>query len=260
MVADDVEQAAEDLRRDWSTERTPTWAIDTGLADHDRLTRDTLAGLAEEEKVHLAAIAHAQIKMTAKAITGIGPPESAPTLADVQATLRQAQRARAELDTGQGCYQHTDAGRAVADLAHARATLAAARRRVEFGTGWRNRRAAAKEVANWEEREEDAQQHWRMHIAPEAARLDAEVSRHMAAVEQATARLARQAGTSRLTASRLLNLQRTANRVATRTDAYRDQLDGLHRSPAPRRIRQRQVPDPTSQHEPVNERHFGPAT
>jgi ATP-dependent exoDNAse (exonuclease V) alpha subunit len=30
-VADDLPQAIEDLRRDWSTQRTPTWAIDTAL-------------------------------------------------------------------------------------------------------------------------------------------------------------------------------------------------------------------------------------
>src|SRR3954453_19252970 len=31
VVADDLAQAVEDLRRDWSTERRPRWAIDTGM-------------------------------------------------------------------------------------------------------------------------------------------------------------------------------------------------------------------------------------
>src|SRR5205814_6004101 len=30
VVADDIDQAVEDLRRDWSSERRPRWAIDTG--------------------------------------------------------------------------------------------------------------------------------------------------------------------------------------------------------------------------------------
>ena len=65
VVAHDLDQAAEDLRRDWSIKRTPTWAIDTGLPDPDELTRDTVAGLAEEQKVRIAALAHAQTKITA---------------------------------------------------------------------------------------------------------------------------------------------------------------------------------------------------
>jgi len=30
-VADDLDQAREDLTRDWAVRRTPTWAIDTAL-------------------------------------------------------------------------------------------------------------------------------------------------------------------------------------------------------------------------------------
>jgi conjugative relaxase-like TrwC/TraI family protein len=261
VVADDVEQAAEDLKRDWLSERTPTWAIDTGLPDYDRLTRDTVAGLADEEKAHLAAIAHAQIKMTSKAISGVGSPESSPTVADARAALREAQRARAELDTGHGCYEHTDAGRAIADLARARDVLAAARRRVEVGTRWRDRHAAVKEVAHWEEREEDARRRWKMHVAPEAARLDAEVALHMAVVEQATARLERQAATSQLMVKRGLNLQRATGRLAGAVAAHRDQLDGISRTPvahpAPGHIRQRQHLAPTPHHEPPDRAHLG---
>ena len=31
VVADDLAQAADDLRRDWSVRRTPTWALDLSL-------------------------------------------------------------------------------------------------------------------------------------------------------------------------------------------------------------------------------------
>jgi conjugative relaxase-like TrwC/TraI family protein len=156
MVADNVEQAAEDLRRDWSTQRTPTWAIDTGLPDYDKLTGDAVAGMAEEHKVHLAAIVHAQIGITAKAISRIEPADVAPALADARAGLHLVQQARADLATGLGVYRHTDAGQAVGDLAQARAAWYAARWRAEHGARWRDRHAAAKEVANWAEREADA--------------------------------------------------------------------------------------------------------
>jgi hypothetical protein len=50
VVADDVHQAAEDLRRDRSTQRTPTLAIDTGLPEPAQLTQEVVAGLAEDER------------------------------------------------------------------------------------------------------------------------------------------------------------------------------------------------------------------
>ena len=44
-VADDLPQAVDDLRRDWSTQRTPTWAIDTALPDPATLTRERFQAL-----------------------------------------------------------------------------------------------------------------------------------------------------------------------------------------------------------------------
>jgi conjugative relaxase-like TrwC/TraI family protein len=260
VVADDLGQAAEDLRRDWSTHRTPTWAIDTGLPDHHKLTGDTVAGLAEEEKVHLAAMAHAQTKITAKAIARIEPADLAPALAEARAALRQTQQARADLDAGRGAYQHTDAGRAVIDLAQAQAVLPAARWRAEHGTPWRDRHAATKEVGIWAEREKDAQLRLTIHVGPEATRLDTEVARHRAAVEQLSSGLERQAAASRLTSERAWNLHHTASRLAAGLDAHRDQLDGIPASPslqpAPSRARGPRVPGPTPQHEPPDRPHL----
>ena len=46
VVADDIGQPAEDLRRDWSTRRT-TWALQTGLPAPTVTTREALAALAD---------------------------------------------------------------------------------------------------------------------------------------------------------------------------------------------------------------------
>ncbi len=40
VVADDVGQAAEDLRRDWAARRTPTWAWDIGLPGDAEAVRE----------------------------------------------------------------------------------------------------------------------------------------------------------------------------------------------------------------------------
>ncbi len=261
VVADNLGQAAEDLRRDWSTHRAPTWAIDTGLPDHDKPTRENVAGLAEQQRVNLAAMAHAQIDITATAIARIEPADLAPALAEARAALGQAQQARADLDTGRGAYQHTHVGRAVTDLAEAQAALSAARWRAEHGTSWRDRHGAAKEVGSCAEREKDAQLRWKIHVAPEAARLDTEVASHQTTVEQLSSGLERQTAASRLTSERAWNLQRTASRLAAGLDAHRDQLDGISASrslqPAPSRSRGLQVPAPTPQHEPPHRPHHG---
>ena len=49
-VADDRGQAREDLVREWSSERRPTWAIDTGLPGPGELDRATLAVLPRERQ------------------------------------------------------------------------------------------------------------------------------------------------------------------------------------------------------------------
>jgi ATP-dependent exoDNAse (exonuclease V) alpha subunit len=60
VVADDTAMAAEDLKRDWSRERRPIWAIDTGLAVIDDLTSEDVAELAPEAKARVMAMAQAE--------------------------------------------------------------------------------------------------------------------------------------------------------------------------------------------------------
>ncbi len=50
VVADDVGQAADDLRRDWSARRTPTWALDTGLPGYAEAIRARRARSAHERQ------------------------------------------------------------------------------------------------------------------------------------------------------------------------------------------------------------------
>ena len=192
VVADDLDQAAEDLRREWSSERTPTWAIDSGLPAADKLTPDSFAGLADDQRVRVAAVAHAQTEITANALSRIGPSALVLALSDAQAALQQAQQARADLATGSGVYQHTDAGRAVADLTSAQIALTVAQRTAEDSLRWRDRRSSAKHVEGLIQREAGAHQSWKTHVAPEAARLDALIARLQDSTERLTAHQDRQ--------------------------------------------------------------------
>ncbi|HXY43623.1 MAG TPA: hypothetical protein VEH29_05520, partial [Acidimicrobiales bacterium] len=156
VVADDLGQAAEDLRRDWSSERTPTWAIDTGLPASDQLTREAVADLGKEDKMRIAAVAHAETKFVAGALAAIRPPEVAPSLAEARNALARTQQARADLASGGGVYQHTDAGRAVAELASAQIARAVARLAAENSHSWRDRRSSAKHLDGCIQREAQA--------------------------------------------------------------------------------------------------------
>jgi hypothetical protein len=261
VVADDVEQAAEDLRRDWSSDRTQIWAIDTGLPEYDKLSRDTIADMVEAQKVRRAAIALSRAKITAKGINRIESADLASTLADARAVLHRTRQARADLDTGLGVYEHTDAGRAVSDLVQAQAALPAARWRAEHGSRWRARHAAAKEATSWAEREAGAQRRFQSHVAPEAARLNNEITRHQAAVEQLASRFERQRVASALTGETSRNLHRTISRLTAGLDTHRDRLDGISRTPrqpAPRSAGQVRVFDPTPQQEAVTRPDLGP--
>jgi hypothetical protein len=254
VVADDLAQAAEDLRRDWSAHRTPTWAIDTGLPDHETLTAEGAADLAGEQKFRIAAVLHAQVKTTARAIARIEPADLGPALADARAALQQTRQGRADVATGLGIYRHTDAGQAVGDLVEARAARYSAAWRAEHGTRWRDRHAAAKEAANWAARERDARQRWETHAAPETARLDTEIARHKAAVEQLTTRLERHAAASRSIGERARSLHRVASRLARGLDTQRDRLASAPTSSGPHLASSHshhpQVPDPTPWQEP----------
>jgi len=244
VAADDVGQAAEDLRRDWSSERTPTWAIDTGLPASDQLTKEVVADLAEGEKMHVAAVARAETKFAVRALAAIRPAEVAPSLAEARDALRRTQQARADLAAGGGVYEHTDAGRAVAELASAHVARTMAQQAAENSQGWRDRRSSARHLDGCIQREAEAQTGWATHAAPELARLDKLVAEQKAGLEQLTASHERQETTARQFLEEAWSLQRTASGLAGGLDEYRNELYGVLRPPVsgPTAVRLRQPP------------------
>jgi hypothetical protein len=177
-VADDLPQAVEDLRRDWSTRRTPAWALDTPLTDGATLTRESVQALPPDQQAHVEALLHAETALAGDAITGISLPDRAATLGQAEDVLARARQARADLEAGGGLWQATEAGRAVRDLAQARQARQQAEWAAEHGIRWRNRHAARREAGVWAQREADAQQRWESHVAPTIARLDEEIALH----------------------------------------------------------------------------------
>jgi hypothetical protein len=175
-VADDLPQGVDDLRRDWSTTRTPTWAIDTALASVSSLTLERFQALPSAHQARIAALLHAETALIGAAVAGICLPDRAATLGQAEAALAQARQARVDLDTGGGLWQATEAGRAVRDLAQARQAREQAECAADHGGRWRDRHAARKTAGVWALREVDAQQRWEAHVAPTIVRLDQEIA------------------------------------------------------------------------------------
>ena len=71
VVADDVGQAAEDLRRDWAARRTPTWAWDIGLPGDAEAVRELGPALPMSDRARVVAIALAQSEGSRDALRGL---------------------------------------------------------------------------------------------------------------------------------------------------------------------------------------------
>ena len=224
--ADDLAQAVEDLRRDWSIQRTPAWAIDTGLPDRATLSRERFQALPSDQQARFAALLHAETAVAGEAIVGIFMPDRAATLGQAEAALAQARQARADLEAGCGLWQATEVGRAVRDLAQARQARQQAEQAADYGARWRDRHAARKETGVWAQRELDAQQCWEAHVAPSISRLDEEISRHQASIDQAANRFEYRQTACRAVIDHGLEEQRHARKLAERVDAERNHLDG----------------------------------
>jgi hypothetical protein len=223
-VADDLPQAVDDLRRDWSTQRTPTWAIDTALtvpATHDREHP-----LPSSQQARFAALLQTEKAIAGSAIAGIRLPDRAAILGQAEQALEAARQARVDLETGRGIWTGTEAGRAVRDLAEARANRQRAEWTAEHGGRRRDRHAGRKEAAQWAKREADAQQRRTAHVAPEIARLDQEIGRHQATFDHAASRLERRQAATQTVIQDGLEQRWQASRLADRITAERNHLDG----------------------------------
>jgi hypothetical protein len=231
-VADDDAQAVEDLTRDWSERRAPTWAIDTGRPA-DRQPGDNHSdGPTPEHQIRLAALVAAGSAVTANAIADLNRPDHRDAIDQAQTQLAQLRRQRADLDHGRGVYHDSDAGRAVRDLSEAKRAVGQASWEAEHAPGWRHRRAATKQASVWSARQEDASQRQQTHYLPEATRLDA----HIRDVEDGIAELVARANKERAGYRAAVKLSNehtnTKNKLSRTVAAYRDHLDGIRPPPA----------------------------
>lgn len=102
VVADDLQQAAEDLRRDWSARRTPTWAIDAGLPSPSGARPGAVTALPIADKARVVAIALAKARDGTDALDRLQPQGRGEELAAASAALRRAEQQLSDLKAGTG--------------------------------------------------------------------------------------------------------------------------------------------------------------
>jgi conjugative relaxase-like TrwC/TraI family protein len=169
VVADDVDQAVEDLTRDWAVDHRARWAIDSGtpaseplpVEHHDRAP----AGMR-------AALRHARLQAERQAIAGAIPADPSPALAGVDRELAELRRNQTNLLSGQGCYVGTLEGNAARDLIHARQNHSEAEQRAKSSETWWDRRQWRRQAAHWADQETMAEATYVEIVAPEARRLE----------------------------------------------------------------------------------------
>lgn len=91
VVADDLEQAREDLTRDWAAERRPRWAIDSGTPAVHPLEVERHSGVPAPMR---AALRRARLEAERRAVLKAVPPDVNPELRRVNQELRSFREQR----------------------------------------------------------------------------------------------------------------------------------------------------------------------
>lgn len=173
VIADDLDQAADDLTRDWSVDHRARWAIDSGTPATEALAVEqndrAPAGMR-------AALRHARLQAELDAVAAAIPPDPSFELAAVERKLAELRRDRAHLLTGRGRYIGTRAGDTARRLILARQESSDAQRHLAGSDSWWDRRHWRKEATRCADVESAAETAYTASVGPEMNYLDQAIS------------------------------------------------------------------------------------
>jgi AAA domain-containing protein len=174
VVADTLDQAAEDLLRDWTVDHRARWAIDSGTPATEPLAVEYDGNAPAGMR---AAIRHARLEAERRAVASAIPPDPSPEIAKLDRDLRELRRDRTRLLTGQGRYAPTPVGHAARRYLDAREKHTDAQRHAQDADHWRDRRHWRKETDRWANEECAAETAYVAAVGPDLNRLDDAISR-----------------------------------------------------------------------------------
>jgi conjugative relaxase-like TrwC/TraI family protein len=163
LVADDLDQAREDLARSWQRERRERWAIDTGVPQPDVATR---------KPPEPAALRKLALQAERDALRVAIPNSLEPHLKMAESELRRANWDLENLRRDRGWRSEGELGDAAGELRWARQYAWDNERTAENkALGWRMRRDARHQAVEWAERVTSAEARLEKLLAVEEAKL-----------------------------------------------------------------------------------------
>ena len=124
-VADDVDQAKEDLIREWSAERRPAWVIDSGTPFTDPAAVEASTRVAKPMR---DALRRGRLAAERAAIAAVIPPDPSAEIYAVEKELIRIRHQREALTAGTGRYADAPVGHAVWELRQAELNVARVKR------------------------------------------------------------------------------------------------------------------------------------
>ena len=172
VIADDLDQAVEDLTRDWAPDRRARWAIDSGTPANKPLDveRDQAVPSALREALRLA-----RLTAQRQAIEAAVPADRTPELHAAERRLAALHQDRRDLEAGRGRHADTAEGEAVRHLDTARARRREAEQFADTADSRRMRRHWRHDANAWGDREAKAQSVYDELVVPEADRLNHQI-------------------------------------------------------------------------------------
>jgi len=233
VVADDVDQALEDLEREWPRERRQRWAIDSGTpaTDPAAVERDT-----RTEPSMRNALRQARLRAERDAVITSIPPDVTAELRTTRDALAGERKALTDLDTGRGRW----AGTKIGDIAKViddtgRARQEAVRRSKSPYASRGEVRTAKRDVKQAEARLDQAGERFEKLAAPLRAQVASTIEAFDATVldleDRSHARtewLAEHPDTVR----RIKHLDTQLEVIGGALQVERDLRDGIDRTPA----------------------------
>jgi hypothetical protein len=170
VVADDVDQAAEDLKRDWPRENRQRWAIDSGTpsTEPQQVEQDRDADPSIRN-----ALRQARLRAERDALTASIPADPAEDLHRNRTDLAAQRQALADLSTGRGVWEEIDVGilaRQISVIESARQE--AVSRSKAPSASRRDVRAAKREINQAEARLDEIRPRFEKLEAPRADHVD----------------------------------------------------------------------------------------
>jgi conjugative relaxase-like TrwC/TraI family protein len=166
-VADDIDQALDDIRNDWTRSQHDTW-----------LTPTTSVG--DDPRVQPAAVDHDTIRRRLVAeleqLRALAPPDVTTDLTATLGQLRALRDRREHLVAGTGPYEAGSVGRIVRQLHDLDTDLANAHREHNVARPW-HRPHWRRLITALENYQAATLDEWDQHVDPEARRLDTAIGR-----------------------------------------------------------------------------------